>query len=734
MTVHHTFCRICESLCGLEVTVEDGQITKISPDRDHVATRGFACIKGVRQEKLYSSPDRLKHPLKRVGDDYVEISWDEALHDIGTAVRRVVRDHGGDAVGMYVGTAAGFSALHPIFASAFMDGIGSSSLYASATQDCANKFAVADRMYGFPFTQPFPDIHHTECLIITGANPVMSKWSFLQVPNPYVHLHEMQKRGAKVIVVDPRVTETAKAASEHLFIRPNTDVFFFLAFLHELFAIGGVDRDRVGRFVKGIDAVEALVRPWTPERAEVVTKLPAAALRRMVRTFSEADGAAMYASTGVNMGTQGSLSFWLQECINALSGNLDRRGGTLVGQGVFDFPKFGVKNKLLTKPGRSRIGNFRRTNDAFPGGVLADEILTEGPGQLRALFVTGGNPLLTMPNSARLRDAFRKLELLVTIDIFLNETGSVATHVLPSTSPFQRPDLPFIFPLFLGLQSKPYLQATNAVLEPQGEQRDEATIYLDLARACGAGLFGSKAVNAALQTARRVHEWRGGRGVPQRMLLDGLLRVTGQGSFKDLLGHVHGRARDSNVPGSFLGKRVYTEDGKIDLAPPDLLAQAEVLERAYAHEQTLTDRLKLITKRQLNTHNSWTHNHESMVKGKQHTNRLYMHPDDATARGLQDGDMVDVSTHVATVRLPMELLEDLMPGTVAMPHGWGHQHAKGLSVASATSGVNVNLLAADGPDSLEPVSGMAHLTGFVVDVVKSTAPQDPTSWSGIGNR
>ena len=363
---------------------------------------------------------------------------------------------------MYVGTAAGFSALHPIFAQGFMQGVGSSSVYSTATQDCANKFAASTEIYGFPFTLPFPDIDHTGCLIMVGANPAVSKWSFLQVSNPVQRLKTMERRGADIFVVDPRRTETAKAAGEHVFIRPNTDIYFYLSFLREVIRIGGVDDLRIRQFMRGYDEVAALAQPWTAERAAKVTKIPAPTLRRMVKTYVEADGAALYMSTGVNMGTHGTLCYWLQEVINAVSGNLDRRGGTLVGKGIFDFPKFAKQNGLLTTKRRSRVGNLPSVNETLPGGVLADEILTPGDGQIRALFVTGGNPLITMANSARLADAFRELELLVTVDIYLNETSSLAHYVLPATSPLERPDLPFSFPLFLGLQSRPLATGNKA--------------------------------------------------------------------------------------------------------------------------------------------------------------------------------------------------------------------------------------------------------------------------------
>ena len=731
-----TFCRICEALCGLEVTVEDDEVVEIKPDDDHVATRGYACLKGLKQHKMYATPDRLLYPMQRIDGELQRVSWDDALSSIGGKVRDLIDKHGRDSIAMYVGTAAGFGVLHPVFAQGFMQGVGSASMFASATQDCANKFAVAHQVYGFPFTQPFPDLENTECLIIVGANPAISKWSFLQVSNPIRRLKEVQARGAKIFVVDPRRTETAKVAGEHIFIRPNTDVFFYLSFLHELLATTKLDRARINEYMTGFDEMCSVAKDWSPERTAEVTQIPPDTLRALVKAYSEANGAALYCSTGVNMGTNGSLAFWLQECINAISGNLDRKGGTLVSTGVIDFAAFGKKTGVLLHQNESRIGGFKSVNDALPGGILADEILTPGDRQIKALFVTGGNPLITMANAERLRDAFKELELLVVLDIQPSETASVATHVLPCTSPFQRPDLPFIFPLMLGLQSKPYLQATRAVIPPKGEQRDEATIYLDIAKASGVNLWGSAVAQRTMELAKGVSSIGKGEAqpsIPQELLLSGILRATKQGSFKKLLKAKHGRLRPSHDPGSFLGERIIHDDRKMHLAPEVLLKQTEKLEADFELELASKNQLKLITKRAITTHNSWTHNIQEFVDRERSTNHLYMHPDDAGRLGIADNSLADVQSATSTVRVPVKLLSDLMPGTVALPHGWGHQDSK-MGVASKTTGVNVNLLAADGPDKIERVSGMAHLTGIPVDVRPAAGELNPNHWSGIGRQ
>ncbi len=733
MRTEYTFCRICECLCGLKVTLDGNRVVKIEPDMEHIATEGHACVKGLKQHRIYESADRLRYPLKREGTEFRRISWDQALKEIGEKVKALRADHGPDSIGMYVGTATGFDLLHPAFAQGFMTGIGTKQMYSPHTQDCASKFAVARHMYGFPFTQPFPDIDNTKFLILVGSNPAISKFSFLQLPHPVKKLKSIIERGGRVVFIDPRRNESARMVGEHLFIRPDTDVFFYLSFLREIIKRDAMDREKVASYMEGLESMGGIVEPWTPEHTAEVTGIAPDTLRGLVDGYLAADGAALYSSTGVNMGRNGALAFWLQEVINAVTGNLDRFGGTLVGRGIAPFEKLGKKHGFLLRNDRSRVGGFASVSDCFPGGLLADEILTPGPGQLRALFCTGGNPLNTVANSARLREAFKELELLVSVDIFLNETASLAHYVLPVTSFFEMPGIPFIFPLFCGLQIRPYLQATRSILERDGEQRHPFEVYCGLSRASGVSLFGSKIAQAVMDLNLRALRSKLVKKIalsPERML-GLLLRLCGQPGFKKLLRHPHGYQRPPHGENTFLGKRVVTDSGRINLSPRHFVERITALDEVYTEELKSRGKLKLITKRAVRTHNSWMHNLEEFVGGDNNTNYLYMHPSDAAGAGLAEGVYADVSSATGTVRVPVRLLAELMPGTVALPHGWGHQPAKGLSVAAKTRGVNVNLLAADGPASLDPLSGMCHLTGIPVTVKPAEGPHDPSSWSGI---
>lgn len=736
MSEVHTFCRICEASCGLIAEIDNQKILSFKPNKAHIGTDGFACMKGLNQHKMYDSPDRLKYPLKKINGQFERISWQQAIQEIGTTVKRL-KSSNPNSIGMYVGTAAGFSILHPIFAEGFMQGIGSHNIFSSSTQDCANRFATSTEMYGFPFHSPFADLDHVKCMLILGTNPVVSKWTFLQVAHPVKRLKEIIQRGAEVIVIDPRNNETANIASDYIAIQPNTDVFFLLSFLHEIILQEGCNQAVIDAYTTGFSELKQLVNAWPAERTEGVTGITSGVLKALVTTYLTAGASAIVTGTGLGMGENGTLAQWLVECITVVSGNLDRQGGMLVGEGLFDFAEFSIKHDLFSRELTSRIGGFPQLNGGFPGGILADEILTEGDGQIKAMFVTGGNPLLTMANSERLKTAFQHLDMLVVTDIYLNETASLADYVLPATSPLQRPDLPFIFPLFLGMQSKPYIAATEAIVPIEGEQRDESSIYTELAMASGTALFDSALLQCLMRVMRRINIWRSGSslaGVPQTFILDLLLRFNGEGSFKALTKHGNGKAWKGPKPGTLLGKRIQTDDGKVKLAPALFVKASGLLNEHFdrLRDDQSKHQLKLITKRVHSTHNSWTQNIDELTHGKMgSSNYLYMHPNDARQRSLEEDSVADIKTETGHIRLAVKFTADLLPGCVAVQHGWGHQHAIGLTHASSISGANVNILASDGPENIERVSGMAHLTGIPVDVSLAKVSINQKSWSGV---
>jgi len=340
----HTFCRICEAACGLEVDVDGADVIAVRPDRSHVASRGYLCVKGPAYREVHGSPDRVLRPQRRTGETWRDESWDDALAAIGGRLREIRERHGRDAVGIYVGNPSAFSTTHAIFAQAFVTGLGTRHLFTAGSQDCNNKFVVAEAMYGSPALQPVPDLDHAGCVIVLGSNPAISQMSFANVPRPIERLTGIVERGGRVFIVDPRKTESVKSVGEHVPIRPGTDVFMLLSLLHVLGEREAI-RSRDG--LRGADALAAVAKPWPPERTAGVTGVPAERVREMATAIIDARGASLYCSTGVNQGGQGTLAFWLAQAINAATGNLDRRGGAVVPPGLLDISRVEILVGIL---------------------------------------------------------------------------------------------------------------------------------------------------------------------------------------------------------------------------------------------------------------------------------------------------------------------------------------------------------------------------------------------------
>jgi anaerobic selenocysteine-containing dehydrogenase len=409
---HFTFCRICEATCGLVVDTENNRITDIRPDPDHVVSQGYACVKGTRYAATQHSPDRVTRPLKRVGPpgsaaSWVEISWRQALREIAAGIRAQIDARGPQAVGHFVGSAGGANVLAPLFRNALFEAIGSSRMYGTGTCDTMNKFRVNGDMYGSPMRLAHPDVDHTDFLMVLGANPAVSGNTLYHLPRSLERFKAIVARGGRAVFVNPRRVESARAG-EHLFIRPDTDIFFLAAFCRERIR-QGVDREHVARTMSGFEALERAVEPWTPERQEAVTGISAETLRDLARSHAAAGGAALYMATGVNQGRSGTHCFWLLECINAVSGNLDRAGGTLMGKGLFDMAKE-VASQPLMQLRHDRADGLPTVSGQQPAGMLADDILR---GDVTALIVEASNPLLACSNpDGRLDEAMSRLDLL----------------------------------------------------------------------------------------------------------------------------------------------------------------------------------------------------------------------------------------------------------------------------------------------------------------------------------
>ncbi len=695
-----TFCRVCEPACGLIASVEDGRLTKLMPDREHPITRGFACHKGIAGLDIHHDPDRLGYPLRSsAGGDFERIEWDTAFADIATRLRSIVDESGPDAVSAYVGNPTAFNALaRPVF-SRFLSELGAHRTFGSGTQDCANKFAGSEAVFGSSTIHPIPDFEHTDFLLILGENPAVSHMSFVGIADPMAVLRRAKQRGAIIRFVDPRRTESAvPSVGEAIQIRPDTDLYLLAALLCEIDRTVGFDAEAVARHGSRVDELRRFVAAFTPERVSAITGIPEDVIRQLAHDFAEAPSASIHMSTGVNMGRQGTLAYWLVHMLSFLTGNLDRRGGNVLSEGFY----------LSAKAGRARAEDaFRETpwgtlrKGQLPGNLMAEAILDRDH-PIRAMFVLAGNPVLSIGGEERIRRALESLDLLVVVDLYRGATGELAHYLLPATDMFERQDLNLAG---LGLQHEPWVQWTDRVVEPQFERREEWWIFARLSQQLG---LPSVLDGDPEQLDQRL--W--GR-------LDHMLRTRGH-SLDEVKAERHGLSFGGHQPGRFFDRHLQREDGKVDCCPPVFTEAIERAHRIFAElESEPRDQLRLITRRDKYMHNSWYSNVESMRP--QYHDRTFVHinPQDAAARDLAEGEAAVISNDNGTIEAEVRFDDGLMSGVVAIPHGWGNRETPGLRVARRTPGANVNRLLPTGPDSFEPLSSQAHMTGIPVTVTKS---------------
>jgi anaerobic selenocysteine-containing dehydrogenase len=630
-------------------------------------------------------------------------------------------------VAVYIGNPSAFSFLLPMVGLGFVRALGTRNYFNAGSLDCNNKFVVAQRMLGSVATHPVPDLDRARFGLLIGTNPSVSQSSFVNAPRMIERLTAIERRGGSVVIVDPRRTETARLVGTHVPIVPDTDAALLLALLQVVFDERLERRDLIARHALGADELRLAVRPFSPERVSKMTRVPAATIRELGRRFALEDGAFCHVSTGVNQGRHGTIAYAAKIALELVTGNLDRAGGALVPRGALDLARILARLRLDREPRtRSRIGGFSPVMSALPSAILADEILTPGPDQVRALVVVAGNPFSSMPGGGRLAEALESLETLISVDLFVNDTAAMATHVLPATDFLERADFPLTQ---LQLQPIPYLQWTDAVVPPRGERREEWRILFDLARAAGVAISGNRAAELALRGLLRA----GGPAAAAAALLGPAL---GPRALAKLRKHSHGLLVDRERPGDFLERRLLTGSGKVELHPPEIWARlgelrAELDASCAAPVSHGEYQLKLFTKRERLGHNSWMHA-SSRLPTEEHA--AHLSPADALRLGIAEGDRVRLSSQTGSIELPARLDPDVAEGAVAVPHGYGHHERSGWASAKRRGGANVNLLAASGPNAVDPLSGMCRFVGEPVTVSRlglaSAKPEEFRSDSG----
>lgn len=713
---HFRTCNLCEALCGIEITVNNQEIVSIQGDRQDPFSRGHICPKAVALKDVHLDPNRLRQPVRRTPTGWEPISWETAFDEVATRLRSVQAQHGVNAVGVYLGNPNVHNYGSILFGPLMLKALGTKNRFSATSVDQLPHHFSGFFLYGHQLMLPIPDIDRTDFLLIVGGNPVVSNGSLMSAPDVADRLKEIRQRGGKVIVVDPRRTETAAIADEHFFIRPGTDVYFLLGMLNTLLVENRVQMGRLAEFTDNLEQLRPLVESYSAEVVADVTGIPAEAIRRLARDFAAAPSAVCYGRMGVSVQEFGATVQWLIQVFNIVTGNLDRPGGAM-----FTLPAFDAVD-LTGRMGRkghfgkwrSRVRNLPEFGGELPVVALAEEILTEGPGQIRALVTSAGNPVLSTPNGSQLETALAGLDFMVSVDFYINETTRHAHIILPPAAGLEHENYDVVFHVLAIRNTTKY---TPALFPADSNSRHDWEIFLELFLRLGGKHIPKK-------EHRRIKRWLAKRNAPE-VVLDWALRNGPYGSrfsplsqqltLHKLKQHPHGIDLGPLQP--CLPQRLFTPDKRINLLPEVFTSDLARVERRFLEitQETSSDHLWLISRRHLRSNNSWMHNAVRLVRGKDRCT-LLMNPQDAETRQIQPGQQVTISSRVGKVQAKVEITAEMMPGVVSLPHGWGH-HREGIQmdVAQKFAGVSVNDLTDD--SRLDELSGNAALSGVPVSVV-----------------
>lgn len=719
--LHYRTCNLCEAMCGLEIRVGPDQQLEIRGDREDPFSRGYLCPKAVALQDIHHDKDRLTHPVRRTPHGWQRIGWDEAFDEVAQNISRVQARHGRDSVATYTGNPITHNYGALLFAPELIRSLHTRNRFSATSVDQLAHHFAAYFMFGHQLLIPVPDVDRTALFLILGANPVVSNGSLMSAPGMSRRLRELRQRGGKIVLVDPRFTETARLADRHLFIRPGTDALLLLSLLHVIFDEGLTRPGTLGAFTDGLDTIGKLVAEFPPERVSSITGIDVHQIRLLAREFASAPSAVCYGRIGVSTQEFGALCQWLITVLNIVTGNLDRPGGAMFTRPAFDplMAPESIAPRGSYARWRSRVRNLPEFGGELPVATLADEILTEGRGQVKALVTYAGNPVLSTPNGRQLDNALASLDFMVSIDIYVNETTRHAHIILPPASPLERTHYDLAFNL---LSIRNTAKFSSPLFQPAAETRHDWEILLELQtriehEGSWGSLFGS--------VKRKVIKGLVG---PER-ILDLAMRFGPYGaginpfsrglSLRKLKKAVHGL--DLGPLRECLPERLRTSSKRIELAPEVLVKDVErvktqLLDQA-AHRPD--GGLLLIGRRKLRSNNSWMHNSQRLVRGKPQCTVL-MHPADAAERQLKPGQRVMVRSRVGCIELPVEITEEMMPGVVSIPHGWGHdREGVQLEVAQRHAGESINDVTDD--LAIDALCGTAAFNGTWVSVEMASA-------------
>jgi anaerobic selenocysteine-containing dehydrogenase len=734
---HHRTCSLCEAMCGIIVEHRDGTVLSIKPNRDDVLSHGHICPKAVALKDVHEDPDRLRRPVRRTADGgWQEISWPEALDEAARRLADVRARHGNDAVAIYAGNPTVHNLGAMLGIGDFIRAIRTKNLFSATSVDQLPHMVASWAMFGHQFLVPVPDVDRTQLFVCIGGNPVASAGSLMSAPGFERRIEAMRARGGRLLVVDPRRTETAAIADEYLGIRPGADACLLLALLHEVFRSGRVQLGPLAALVDGLDALREAVLAFEPQALAARTTIPHARIVALAHELLDEPRALVYGRVGACTQEFGGLTLWLIYCLNAVTGHLDTEGGMMFAEPAVDLTRAYGSAGHYGK-WRSRVRGLPEFSNELPVAALAEEILTPGAGQVRALVTFAGNPVLSTPNGAQLDRALAGLEYFVAVDWYVNETTRHAQLILPPASPLERSHYDIALS---GFAARNVAKYSPALFAKPADAKHDHEILVELTRRLRKRRE-SMAARVSLALKDRIADRLGPDGALDWMLKTGRYGVPDAGRWKWLsrLPGFGGLRRQLSAPdrrplglslsrlmaepnGVDLGpleralpRRLATRDKRLALAPAMFV---DDLARVHAVLDRPAPSLALIGRRHVRSNNSWMHNSHRLVKGKPRCT-LLIHPVDAAARGIVDGARVRVTSRVGQVEVPAEVTGDIQPGVVSLPHGWGHgRPGVRLTVASAHAGASINDLVDD--QQVDALTGTAVLNGTPVKVVAVT--------------
>ncbi len=708
MPIHHRTCNLCEANCGITIETDGRAIVSIEADEADPLSRGYICPKAYALKEVYEDADRIRRPMIRHGEVWQQVSWDEAIAFAAKGLHEAQKRHGMDALATYVGNPTGHNLSAFVALPAFLRLLGTHNRFSASSVDQFPKMLAAYFMFGAQLSVPIPDVDRTDYLLILGANPVVSNGSLMTAPGMKRRLREIVQRGGRIVVIDPRRSETAQVASEHLFVKPGSDALLLMAMLATIFEEGLVRLGAAEGRVLGLDALRALVAPFTPERVSDAVGIEADDLRGLAREFCAAPSAACYTRIGTCVQEYGTLANWLGDALNVVSGNLDKPGGVM-----FPQPAALYSGKGSYKRWRSRVRGLPEFGGELPVACLSEEIETTGNGQVRALVTMAGNPALSTPNGTRLEAAMASLEFMVSIDPALNETTRFAHVLLPPRSPLENAQYSLVFHKLAVRDTAKFCQPVFAP-EPGSWSEWEILGALTAELMKLRSLDSVAAGGPPIENPAATHF-----SITPDMFIAMLLGAGPYGvSLSDIAAAPSGIDFGPLKEGG-IDRQVRHDDGQIRLIHDDIEAETARIAAAldagvFTARDDAPDAFSLIGRRQLRTNNSWMHNCRSLIKGPERCT-LLMNPDDASRLGFEHGRVVTVASRVGSVSLPLHVSDEVMPGVVSMPHGFGHTR-KGTRMpdAAARPGVSMNDLTDE--SVTEGLCGNGVLTGVRVRV------------------